>query len=238
MNVELAKFQFNISLSTFSMRVAVVQPQFAPNLYDLAAMLKAGRVVWNDVERWSRKGSTHRAAIKGENGMQWINIPIKTEDKKKAIREMRIEHDEDWIEPFWNALLHSYSDATWFAFFADELEADVNHFAEFEKLIDLNTWFFGKLMNYLEFEAAYDLASQISEFDPNPDVFAERIGADVLYLEHDSKNYQWQSDRAIEALNTHPVYKQAGGDFLPGLSLLDLLFNEGKESFRVFEKIV
>lgn len=219
------------------MRLALLQPQFAPNLYDLAAMLKADRVVWNDLEQWSRKGRTHRAAIKGEQGLQWINIPVKTKDKKNPIGEVRIEHVEEWIEPFWNALLHNYSEATWFDFFADELEADIQQFDEFEKLTDLNTWFFGRLMSYLEFEVNYRFASQIPEFNPNPDVFTERAGADKLFQEHESKNYQWRSDKAVEALENHPEYNQTGGDFILGLSLLDLLFNEGKESFRVLEKL-
>ncbi|MDZ7806328.1 MAG: WbqC family protein [Gracilimonas sp.] len=219
------------------MKLALIQPQFAPNLYDLASMLNADLMVWNDLEQWSRKGRTHRAAIKSEHDQQWINIPIKTEDKKKAIGKVRIDHTEDWIEPFWNALLHNYSNATWFDFFAEELEADIQHFSEFEKLIDLNIWFFDRLMKYMEFKVEYRLASQIPEFDSNPDLFMKSINADVIYQEYDAKNYQWLSERQVQVLKEHPVYKQTDGDFVPGLSILDLLFNEGKESFRIFDKL-
>lgn len=219
------------------LKLALVQPQFAPNLYDLAAMLKADLVVWNDLEQWSRKGRTHRAAIKGEHGLQWINIPIRTEDKKKAIGEVRIDHDEEWIEPFWNALLHNYSNATWFDFFAEELEADIYHFRNFNRLIQLDTWFFARIMRYLEFNIEYRLASQIPEFDPNPDQFFEKIEADVIYQEFDAKNYQWLSKKQEQSLKKHPTYQQVDGDFIPGLCLLDLLINEGKESFRVIEKL-
>lgn len=219
------------------MRLALIQPQFAPNLFDLSAMLKADLVVWNDLEQWHRKGRTHRAAIKGEHGLQWINIAVITEDRKKPIREVRIDQEEEWIEPFWNALHHNYTEATWYDFFAEELEADINQFAEFEKLIDLNQWFFGKLMRYLEFEVDYKLASQIPDFDPNPDVFVDRIGANILFQEHESRHYQWRSDAAKDPLDMHPKYSQIGDDFVTELSILDLLFNEGKESFRVLEKL-
>jgi len=220
------------------MILTLVQPQFAPNLYDLAAMLKADLVIWNDLEQWHRKGRTHRATIKGEHGEQWINIPVVTEDRKKPIREVRIDQDEEWIEPFWNALHHNYSEATWYDFFSEELEADIQQFADFEKLIDLNAWFFGRLMKYMEFEVDYKLASQIPEFDLNPDVFIKAIGAETLFQEHESRHYQWRSNDAKEALVNHPVYSQTDDNFLPGLSILDLLFNEGKESFRVFEKLI
>ncbi|HKK26138.1 MAG TPA: WbqC family protein [Gracilimonas sp.] len=219
------------------MKLALLQPQFAPNLYDLASMLKADLVIWNDLERWSRKGRTHRAAIKGEHGLQWINIPIRTEDKKKTIGEVRIDHTEDWIEPFWNALLHNYSNATWFDFFAEELEADIRNFHKFEKLIDLNTWFFYQLKTYMEFDVIYHLASQTPEFDSNPDVFSSNLKADILYQEYDAKNYQWLSDLQVQALQKHPVYRQGDDDFIAGLSILDLLFYYGKESFRIIDSL-
>ncbi|MFD2531941.1 WbqC family protein [Gracilimonas halophila] len=217
------------------MRLALLQPQFAPNLYDLSAMLKADMVVWNDLEQWSRKGRTHRAAIKGEQGLQWVNIPIKTEDKKKSISEVRIEHSEDWIDPFWNALHHNYSEATWYDFFAEELEFEIRRATEFEKLIDFNIYFFDSLQHFLEFKIEFQLASTIPEFDPNPDIFAERVGADILFQEQDSKNYQWLSDDANTVFDekSHPRYNQLGDSFLPGCSVLDLLFNKGKESFSV-----
>lgn len=219
------------------MKLALLQPQFAPNLYDLSSMLNADLVVWNDLEQWSRKGRTHRAAIKGEHGLQWINIPIHTKDKKKMIGKVRIDHTEDWIESFWNALLHNYSNATWFDFFSDEIEADIKRFSEFERLIDLNMWFFERLKKYLEFSVEYRLASQISEFDPNPQLFMKSMNANILYQEYDAKNYQWLVSNEVQALKKHPVYQQVDGEFIPGLSVLDLLFNEGKESFRIFDKL-
>ena len=219
------------------MKLALLQPQFAPNLYDLASMLKADQVIWNDLERWSRKGRTHRAAIKGEHGLQWINIPIRTEDKKKTIGQVRIDHTEDWIEPFWNALLHNYSNATWFDFFAEELEADIRNFHKFEKLIDLNTWFFDQLKTYMEFDVICHLASQTPEFDSNPDVFSNNLNIDILYQEYDAKNYQWLSDHQVQALQKHPVYRQGDDDFIEGLSILDLLFYYGKESFRIIDSL-
>ncbi len=219
------------------MRLALLQPQFAPNLYDLASILKADRVVFNDMEQWSRKGRTHRAAIKGEQGLQWINIQIKTADRKKAIGEVRIEQSKNWIEPFWHALYHNYSDATYFDLFIPELEHDVNKAMEFERLIDFNLYFFGRMMTYMELDVSFELASAIPDFETNPNAFKEKAGADILYQEQDAKNYQWLSDTSVSALQKNPKYKQVGDVFLPGCSLLDLLLNYGKESFQVIREI-
>jgi len=60
------------------MKLALILPQFAPNLYDIAVMLQADRIILQDVEEWSRKSRVHRARIRTPEGTQWINIPIKT----------------------------------------------------------------------------------------------------------------------------------------------------------------
>lgn len=219
------------------MILAILQPQFAPNLFDLSAMLKADRIVWTDVEKWSRKGRTHRSPIRGQNGLQWINLPIVTEDKEKAINQVRIDHRQDWFTPFWNAIYHNYRTATYFDLFVDELQAVLEQAAEHEKLIDFNLFFFRKMMVWLELDLQAELASDIPEYNTFPDVFAANTGAEKLYLEHQSKNYQRQSQKAEPALVGHPVYRQAEKGFVEGAGLLDVLLNYGKESFRIFDQI-
>lgn len=219
------------------MILALLQPQFAPNLYDLSSMLKADRVVWEDVEKWSRKGRTHRAQIRGQNGLQWINLPVKTEDKEKAIKDVRIDHSEDWLTPFWNAIYHNYRTATYFDLYVEELRADLEKASEFEKLLDFDLFFFGRMTKYLEIDIQIELSSEISEYNTFPDEFVSNIGADVLYLEHRSKNYQRQSKSAGTALEKHPIYRQADEGFIAGASVLDLLLNYGKESFKVIDEL-
>lgn len=200
-------------------------------------MIKADRVVWEDVEKWSRKGRTHRAKIRGQNGLQWINLPILTEDKEKAIKDVRIDHSEDWLTPFWNAIYHNYRTATYFDLYKDELQADLETASQFEKLLDFDLFIFSRLMKYLEVDIHIELSSQIAEYNTYPDEFMKNTGAEILYLEHHSKNYQRQSKQAVPALTKHPSYRQALNEFIPGASALDLLLNYGKESFRVLDKI-
>tara|TARA_R100000963_G_C4638051_1_gene101916 strand:+ start:630 stop:1295 length:666 start_codon:yes stop_codon:yes gene_type:complete len=219
------------------LQLALLQPQFAPNLYDLSAMLKADLIVWEDVEKWSRKGRSHRAQIRGHNGLQWINLPIKTEDKQKPIKDVRIDQTRDWFEPLWNAIYHNYKSATYFDLFEDELRTDFETGAHFTKLIDFDIYFFNRMMTYLEIDLHPKMASDIPEYDTFPDQFVQNIGADTLYLEHESKNYQRQTDLAIPALDDHPEYRQAVSGFVPGCSTLDLLFNYGKESFRIIDDL-
>lgn len=219
------------------MRLAILTPQFAPNLYDLASMLKADRVIFTDVEKWSRKGRTHRAEIRNEEDSQWINLPILSEDRKKAVKDVRLDHDQQWFEPFWNAILHNYKNATYFDHFKDELYYDIQQVNEFENLLEFNLYFFGRLLRYLEVEVVHELASNIDGYSTFPDETISNLYADVFYLEHQSKNYQRQSERSKVALKEHPIYNQAYPGFVEGCSSLDLLLNHGVESFKILEKL-
>jgi len=219
------------------MKIALLTPQFAPNLYDLASMLKADRVIFTDVEKWSRKGRTHRAEIRNEKNSQWINLPVLSEDRKKAMKDVRLDHDQQWFEPFWNALMHNYKNATYFDHFEDELYHDIKQANEFEYLLEFNLYFFERLLRYLEIDIEYELASTISGYSTFPDEVFNNLNADTLYLEHQSKNYQRQSEQVEIALEQHPVYKQVYPGFIEGCSVFDLLLNEGVESFKILEKI-
>ena len=93
------------------------------------------------------------------------------------------------------------------------------------------------MLRYLEIEIEYKLASKVSGYSTFPDETKKSLSADVLYLEHQSKNYQRQTKQAQVAFGEHPVYNQAYPGFEEGCSVLDLLLNKGVESFRILEKL-
>ena len=189
-------------------------------------MLKADRVIFLDTDTWSRKGRSHRAKIRNEEGTQWINIPVKTEDKGKVIKQVRIDHSEAWKESFWNGILHNYSTATYFDFLHDELFADFNTASRLEKLIDFNLFFFQRILRYLELDMTWELKSEVGKID---------VTQSRVYQEYKSQNYIRQLEKAEVALIEHTVYRQVYTGFQEGCSILDVLLNYGPESYKVIE---
>ncbi len=218
--------------------LALITPQFAPNLFDLVSMLKADRVILLDVEKWSRKGRTHRIEVRAEDGTQWLNLPILSEDRKKATKDVRLDSTQRWFKLFWNTLAYNYNDATYFDYYADEIRHDIEMAYEFETLLDFNLYFFKRILTYLEIDIQFELASNVEGYSTFPDECLKNLGYETLYLEHQSKNYQRQSSKAEQALKEHPTYRQAYPGFEPNCSVLDLLFNVGVESFRLINPLL
>ena len=184
-------------------------------------MLRADRVVLLDVDPWSRKGRSHRAMIKES---EWINIPIQTEDKKKPIREVRIDHSSDWFTPFWNGIYHNNHNRKYFDYFEDELIALFEEVRSKDYLIDFNLTVFRRILKYLELELSFELASE-TDFDLKE--------YSVIYVEHQSKNYFRHiplPDKIDHNVPSLPKNFE--------LSLMTLLFNEGPESYSIVDSLL
>lgn len=220
------------------MKLALLTPQFAPNLYDLAAMLQADRIILQDVERWSRKSRIHRAQIRTPDGTQWINIPVRTGDRKKAVKDVRMDHSEDWVTPLLRTLEYNYRNSIYYDFYEPEIKADFESAYDYTFLMDFVLYIQQRLFRFMDIKIDYKLASQLPDYTSDPDLLAERLGADTLFQEHDSRHYQRQAERLQnEPTFTHPEYHQHFDGFEEGCSILDVLFQFGPESFRITDKL-
>lgn len=219
------------------LNLTLLFPQFAPNLYDLSLMLRADRVILQDVEQWSRKSRVHRARIRVPNGTQWINIPVRTEDRKKTIKKVRIDHSEDWMTPLLRSIEYNYRNSIYYDFYEPEIKADFQSATEYTFLIDFVLYIQKRLLRFMDITINYELASDIVEYTSDPDLLAKRLGAQTLYQEHDSRHYQRQARMKTDPAFVHPRYHQHFEGFEPWCSVLDVLFQFGPESFRITDRL-
>jgi hypothetical protein len=220
------------------MKLALLTPQLAPNLYDLAAMLRADRIILQDVEQWSRKSRIHRAQIRTPEGTQWINIPLRTEDRKKAIKDVRMDHSEDWVTPLLRTIEYNYRNSIYYDFYEPEIKADFQSAYDYTYLMEFVLFIQRRLLQFIELTVDYELASTLSEYSSDPDKLADRLGANELIQEHDSRHYLRQAEHHESQLQIdHPKYHQHFEGFESGCCMLDLLFQFGPESFRITDQL-
>lgn len=221
------------------MKLALLLPQLAPNLYDLAIMLQADRIILEDTDQWSRKSRVHRAQIRTPppGGTQWINIPVKTEDRKKPINQVHIDHSEDWITPLLRTIEYNYRNSIYFDFYEPEIKADFESASEYEYLQPFVLLIQQRLFQFMDIRVDYTLASELENYTSDPDQLARQLGTDILFQEHDSRHYQRQAQMKSEPDFTHPTYHQHFEGFEPYCCILDVLFQFGPESFRIIDKL-
>mgnify|MGYP001185629956 CR=1 FL=1 len=228
----------------------LIQSSFAPNVYDLAAFFRVEQVLMLGCQPWSRKSRTHRAAIRNRDQRQWIGLPIRTEDKKKLISQVRIDSKQDWTGPFLNAVQHSYAKARYHDYYWKEFEALIMEASKHERLWDFNEYVFRGL---LEFTSLNYLLEKIKLL---PEPYTLYKDVEVLVQNNRLDNLETSEAEKIrkksgytyiqECLsNTYmsPIltaktsyipglrYPQHHGDFMEHCSLIDLLFEQGPESY-------
>lgn len=225
MNVELRVLNYISSFSHFTFHIShsgltysLVTPQFAPNIYDFISMLKSDKIIYLDTVSWSRKGRTHRTFITNGEDEIWLRVPVLTDDKKKAIKDVRIDHSEKWVSNFWKALETVFSKEVYFDHFEWEIKALLDDASKFEKLIDWNLFFFQKICSFLELEIDSDFQSNIG--------FPNRS----FYFESDSKNYLPQPNEIL-------AHAEKIKHFENHHSMLHLLFAFGPEFFNISDSI-
>lgn len=212
-----------------------------PDLHDLAVMYQSDVILLQDTETWSRKGRVHRSQIRTPDGTQYIHIPIRTDDRKKPIRELRIDHSENWINQIHLSLEYNYRNSVYYDFYEPEIRADFDTGHEHEYLLPFILYLRRRIFRFLDInlDAEIIFASDLKHYDNNPDQLCENMNMHYYIQEPHARHYQRQGtgEKRIENQFNHPIYRQHYDGFEPRCCLLDLLFQYGPESFQILDQI-
>lgn len=202
------------------MNIIIENQYFAPiSLY--IALLRNSNIVFEQCERYQKRSFRNRCIIAGANGPVTLSIPIeKGREQKTFTRDIRIANQYGWQDQHWKTILSSYNRSPWFEYYKDSLE--VFYKKHFEFLIDWNMELFYWTLQKLEVDIVAEFTTDfIKNYDP--------------------KTWLDLRDKILPGNYTQfetPVYGQVFMDrlgFLPNLSILDLLFCEGRNSRRLLQ---
>lgn len=229
------------------MIIGILQPGYFPWLGFFEQMYKSDVfVIYDDVQH-DKEGWRNRNRIKTANGIQWLTIPVNIKfEQHPLIYEVKIDNTTNWRKKHLYSISQNYSRARFFRKYIPIFEEAYSK--EWEYLIDINMHFILKIAECLGMENKKMVRSSTLNIE------GDRIGrlvktcklfnADVFYEGISGKNYldeKYFTEQGIriEYQNyKHPVYHQLYGDFIPYLSVIDLLFNCGDKSLSILANIV
>ena len=154
------------------------------------------------------------------NGPLSLTIPT-NHDISLSMKDIRISDHANWRHVHWNALLSAYGESPFFEYYQD----DIRPFYEkkYEFLFDFNMETTEKMIELLDIRPkisiteAYIQSKELKEEDEIKD-FRDAI-----------RPKKPLPDAEFVPKRYYQVYGQKHG-FLPNMSILDLLFNEGNEA--------
>ena len=190
------------------MKVLLTTTYFGPIQW-YQQLYRADEAVIEQWESFQKQTYRNRCIIASANGPQALTVPV--EKFAKAIKDIRISDHGNWRHLHWNALQSAYGSSPFFEYYQD----DIRPFFErrWDYLFDFN-------------EAIRQTMCELLDIQPNvsfSSVFT-RTQAPLHPRTPDISRTPEETPRPY-----YQVYQQRHG-FLPGLSILDLLFNMGPES--------
>jgi hypothetical protein len=198
---------------------------FAPVAY-FCALASCRQAFVEAHEHYLKQTYRTRCEILGANGVLSLVVPVeKVHGKKIPVRDVRVDYTLPWQRAHWRSLVSAYGSSPFFVHYADEIAPVFRQREAF--LLDLNMRV-TRLM--------CDLAGICPELLPTS-AYQEEAGGDALDFRRSlcPKSIRRQGGSAFVAAEYYQVFSQKFG-FVPNLSILDLLFNEGTEALAILRR--
>lgn len=217
------------------------QPVYLPWLGLFHKIALADKFIIFDQVQYVPKDYISRNLIKTAHGQLLLTVPVFTRGYlNKVIAEIEINNNERWARKHWKSILINYKQAPYFKNYADFFEYVYTH--EWKYLTELNSYmlkFFLKKLGInvpVEHAGSYDFKGVKSDLVLD---MCSQLGADIYIFGALGKDYadvekfKKAGVKLIFQSYNNPNYTQLHGKFLPNMSVVDLLFNEGPKSLEI-----
>jgi hypothetical protein len=225
-------------------RAVILQPGYLPWLGFFDLLEKADIFVVLDDVQYTTRDWRSRNRIKTKDGMMWLSVPVKSKGVRlKKIRDVEIENSQKWNMHHLKSLKTFYRRALYY----DEIMEICNslYSRAFKYLIDLDMEFIMRFYEYLSMRTKVVFSSDVPWSgwkDERLLSICRHLGA-THYMSGDAaKDYLRDRIFIAEGIVVewhnyqHPFYKQVWLEeqgFISHLSVVDLLFNHGRESLDI-----
>ena len=234
-----------IEASEKIMIVGIHQPNYFPGISYFCKILYSDIFIFLDSVQFSKGNWTNRNRIKSAQGELLLTVPIFTTGKSsQLISETLIVNRTDWRQKHLKSIYQNYYKADYFKETFPVIEEIFN--TNWEKLSEMNVQIIKRLCNFLDIERRFLQSSEIeSEGLRSTDLLIHLIkqaGGDTYLSGAGGKKYMEMEKFAENLLEvrfltyTGLAYPQQYKDFLPNLSIIDLLFNEGPKAVRIIKE--
>lgn len=170
-------------------------------------------------EHFIKQTYRNRAVVLGANGPVSLIVPVeKGRGRKVKIRDLRIAYDEEWQRNHWRTIFSAYNSSPFFEYYADDLESFFRN--KYVFLFDLNLQILETILRILEIPTQLILTESFEQIPDNCMNLREKISP---------KSNRNAEVPQFKAKPYTQVFPEKFG-FIPNLSVLDLLFNEGQSA--------
>ena len=226
-------------------KVAILQSNYIPwkGYFDL--LHSVDPFIFHDDIQYTKNDWRNRNKIKTPSGAQWITIPCGT-NEKRLIYEVELK-DASWQRKHWNKIKNNYQKSPFWNLYGNFFEefylghkwTNLSHLNQY--LIKIIAKEFLGIKNIVfDDSRKYNLTEKkelrVLEL-------LNKVGATCYISGPAAKDYIQEENFKNQGVElswfeytSYPEYDQMHGEFIHDVSILDLLFNCGPDSYRYVKK--
>ncbi|MCX6267683.1 MAG: WbqC family protein [Bacteroidetes bacterium] len=195
---------------------------YLPPVNYMARAIHAEAIVIEAFETYTKQTCRNHCAIYGPNGLQILSIPvIKANGNHTLTKDVLISTHQPWQKIHWRSIETAYNNSPFFLYYRDPLAQFYEK--KFRYLIDLNTEIFQVLLKLLKRERPVTFSDSYEKMP-----IQQTDLRTILVAKH--------SSRLTNIPHYTQVFESRHG-FIPGLCILDTIFNLGPEAAFYLETI-
>lgn len=188
--------------------MALLPLSYFPPIEHLSIMAQNNHVQFEIKEHFVKKSTRNRCSIQSANGDLLLSVPIELKSREKTLMEnIKIAQTEEWQSLHWKSIVSAYQSAPFFEHYEEKLSEIF--LSPFEQLKDLNLASVRFLLDAFKLDTKIEFTQE--------------------FLSPQAHDWRF-TNKNTPSKTTFPRYIQVFEDkhgFMPNLSALDLLFNEG-----------
>lgn len=222
------------------MIVSIHQPNYLPWLGYFHKIANSEVFVFLDNVPYTKNSLINRNKIKTQRGASWMTLSVLTKGLNgQLIGEAEINNGMPWRETHWKTIKANYSKAPYFPDYKDRFESVYQK--EWKNLAGLNETLVRLICEILGIRnVKFVRASELGVSGKSTGLLiaiCKAVGADTYFSGYGGKKYMDEGLFEKEGIKLkysefqHPVYNQLWGDFVPNISVIDFIFNEGGSNF-------
>ena len=200
----------------------LLHPGYFPNIANFAAIVQ-NDICWEVMDNFQKQTFRNRCYICTDLGMHMLTIPIKHVGNKKGKQrysDVQMDNDYPWQRQHWRTLETAYRTSPFFEFYEDDI-APLYH-NTFHSLMDFNLKTIETICECLQIKMPLD-RTKVFEVDVTDKI-------DGRTLINSKTKLQFQQPQYVQVFEDR-------NDFIPNLSILDLLFNEGTNALTYLKNL-
>jgi len=223
--------------------VAAHQPNYLPWIGYFHKIHQSDVFVLLDDVEYTNGSWINRNRIKTPDGWTWLTVPV--QNSTEEIRHVKISETTDWGDEHYKSLTYNYGKCPHY----DDLIGifETVYEQNWEHLISLNTHLLEEVAEVIGLDFEFRYSSQLESSGTKSDrilTICDNIDTDIYLSGQGAKSYMKDSrfetaDIEVEyQAFEHPTYNQRFDDFVPNLSIIDILFNCGPaQTFELIKNI-